>query len=91
MSLLGDCPAAGERLLQQLKPGNALHRKLAPVRQAAAAAFACDLIGKEIYRPLLNAIIMRLYDSDFIEIDKPQQALLVNRREDVLMNCEIDV
>ena len=33
---------------------------------------------------------MRLYDSNFIEVSKPQQASLLNGRQDTLMNCRID-
>jgi hypothetical protein len=91
MSLRGDSPAAGERLLQQFKPGNARHGKLAPVREAAAAAFPCDLIRKQVRRPFLNAIIMRLYDSGLIEIGKPQQALFMDRRKDMLMDSRIHI
>jgi hypothetical protein len=90
MSLRRNRPAAGERLLQQFKAGNARHGKLTPVRQAAAAAFTCDLIGKEMCGFFLNAIIVRLYDSDFIEIGEPQQASLMNGRQDALMNARID-
>src|SRR6478735_319540 len=91
MSLRGDCAASCERLLQQFKVGNARHGKLAPVRQAAAAAFARDLIGKEVYSPFLNAIVMRLHDSNLIEISKPQQASLMNSRQDVLMDRGIHI
>ena len=90
MSLRRDSPAAGEGLLQQFKFGNARHRKLAPVRQTAAAAFTCNLIGKEVHSPFLNAIIMRFYDSNFIEIGKPQQASFMNGRQDALMNSRIN-
>jgi len=90
MSLRRNRPAAGEGLLQQFKPGNARHGKFAPVRETTAAALTCDLIGKEIYGLLLNAIIVRLYDSDFIEIGEPQQASLMNGRQDALMNARID-
>ena len=91
MSLRRDRPAAGKGLLQQLKSRNARHRKLTPVRQTTAAAFTCNLIGKEVHGPFLNAIIMRLYDSNFIEISKPQQASLMNGRQDTLMDCGVDV
>jgi hypothetical protein len=91
MSLRGNSPAAGERLLQQFKPRNARHGELAPVRQTTAAAFTCDLIGKEVHGPFLNAIIMRLYDSSLIEIDKPQQAPLMDRRQDALMNSSAHI
>jgi hypothetical protein len=90
MSLLRHRPAAGEGLVQQFKPGNARHGKLTPVRQTTAAAFTCDLIGKEMYGLFLNAIIVRLYDSDFIEIGEPQQTSLMNGRQDALMNARID-
>ena len=91
MSLRRDRPAARKCLLQQFKLGNARHGKLTPVRQATAAAFARDLIGKEVYGLFLNAIIVRLYDSNFIEIGEPQQASLMNGREDALVDCGIDV
>ncbi len=91
MSLRRDSPAAGERLLQQFKPRNARHGKLAPVRQAAAAAFTCDLIGKEVRGTLLNAIIMRLHDPNFIEIGKAQQAFPVDGREDTLVDPRIHI
>ncbi len=90
MSLRRDRPAAGERFLQQFKPGNARHGKLAPVWQTAAAAFTRNLICKKVYCLFLHAIIMRLYDSDFIKVGKPQQASLMNGREDALMNARID-
>ncbi len=44
-----------------------------------------------MYRLFLNPIIVRLYDSDFVEISKPQQASLMDGREDALMDCGIDV
>jgi hypothetical protein len=91
MSLRRDSAAAGERLLLQFKPGNARHRKLTPVRQTAAAAFTRDLIRKQVHGPFLNAIIMRLYDSSLIEIDKPQQASLMNGRQDTLMDSSIHI
>jgi len=91
VSLRRDSPAAGERLLQQFKPQNARHGKLAPVRQAAAAAFARDLIDKEVRGPLLNAIIMRLYDSNLIEIGKSQQASLMNGGQDTLMDRGVHI
>jgi hypothetical protein len=91
MPLRRDSPAAGEGLLQQFKFGNARHGKLSPVRQATAAAFARDLICKEINGLFLNAIIMRLYDSDFIEIGKPQQASFMDGREDALVDRRIHI
>ena len=91
VSLRRDRPAAGERLLQQFKAGNARHGKLTPVRQTAAAAFARDLICKEVYRFVLNAIIVRLYDSNFIEIGEPQQVSLMDGREDAIVDCGVNV
>ena len=91
VSLRRDSPAAGERLLQQFKPRNTRHRKLTPVGQTAAAAFTRDLIGKQVHGPFLNAIIMRLYDSSLIEIDKPQQASLMDRRQDALMDSSVHI
>ena len=91
MPLLRDSPAAWERLLQQFQPRYARHGKLTPVRQAAAAAFTRDLVRKEVCGPLLNAIIMRLHDSHFIEIGKSQQAPLMNGRQDILMSSSIHV
>ena len=90
MSLRGDSPAAGEGLLQQVKPRNARHGKLAPVRQRAAAALARELIGKEVYSALLNAVILWLDDANLAVIEKPEQSLLMNGRQDALMNSRID-
>src|SRR5690242_10554336 len=91
MSLRGNSPAAGKRLLEQFKLGNARDSKLTPVRQATAAAFARDLVRKQVHGPFLNAIIMRLCDSSLIEIDKPQQALLMNGRQDMLMDSSVHI
>lgn len=68
MPLRGNCPAAGENLVQQFNIRDALNSKLAPVRETAAAAFACRLIREEVRDALLNAIIVWLHDSRLIVV-----------------------
>ena len=90
MFLRRDSAAAGEGLVQQFNFGHALHRELAPVRQCAAAALARELIGEEVHSALLRAVILRLDDANLAMIEKPQQASLMNGRQDELMNSRID-
>lgn len=90
MFLRRDRPAAGECFIQQFKAGHSQNGKLAPIRQRTAAAFACDLIGKEVHGALLDAIIMRFHDSMLIVIAKAQQAFPMDGREDSFMDCWID-
>src|SRR5690242_1558407 len=89
MFLRRDRAAAGKSLLQQFKFGHALYHELAPVRQGAAAALARELIGEEVYSALLNAVILRLDDANLAVIEKPQQSLLMNGRQNTLMDREI--
>jgi len=91
MLLRWDSPAAGEGGVEQFNFGHALHRELAPVRQCAAAALARKLIGEEVHNPLLNTVILRLHDANLVVIEKPQQSLLMNGRENELMNSRIYV
>jgi hypothetical protein len=82
MLLRRDRPAAGECFIQQFKAGHVQNGKLAPVRQTAAAALACSLIGKEVHNAFLDAIILRFHDSVFTVVGKAQQASLMDRRQD---------
>ena len=91
MFLGRDRPAAGKRFIQQFNAGHTQNGKLAPVRQRTAAAIACDLVSKEVRRPFLNAIVLRLHDSIFIVIAKAQQPSLMNRRQDQLMDSGIHI
>jgi ABC-type ATPase involved in cell division len=86
MFLRRDKPTAGEGLIQQFNAGHAQNSKLTPVRQTTAAAFTCGLIGKKIHDSFLNAIVMRLHNSIITVIGKTQQASLMNRRQDQLMD-----
>lgn len=85
MSLGGNHPASGKRLLQHFKLGDILHSKLAPVRQRAAAAVASDLVSKEVYYPFLQAVILRLGDPNLILVGKAQQTPFINRRQQEIM------
>lgn len=89
MPLRRNRPAAGECFIQQFKAGHSQNGKLAPVRQTAAAAFAAGLVRKEVHDSFLNAIILRLHDSMLTVIGKTQQASLMNRRQDELVNTRI--
>jgi hypothetical protein len=89
MLLRRNRPAAGKCLIQQFKARHTQHRKLAPVRQTTAAAFACNLICEEVRSPFLNAIVLRLHDSLFAMICKAEQAFLMNCRQNELMNRRI--
>ena len=91
MFLQWDSPAAGKGLVQQLNFRHALHRELAPVRQCAAAALACKLIGEEVHNAFLNTVILRLHDANLVVIQKPQQALPVDGAQNELMNSRIYV
>jgi len=90
MLLRRDRAAAGEGFVQQFNFGHALHCELAPVRQCAAAALTRKLIGEEVHSALLNAVILWLDDANLAVIEKPQQSLLMNGRQDALMNARID-
>lgn len=90
MFLRRDRAAAGEGFVQQFNFGHAPHRELAPVRQCAAAALARKLIGEEVHSALLNAVILWLDDANLAVIEKPEQSLLMNGRQDALMNARID-
>ena len=90
MPLRRDSPAAREGFIQQFKAGHAQNGKLAPVRQTTAAAFASRRVRKDVHDSFLNAIILRLHDSIFTVIGKTQQAFLMNRRQDELVNGRID-
>lgn len=91
MFLRRNSAAAGKGLVEQFNFGHALHGELAPVRQCAAAALARELIGEEVNSALLNAVILRLNDANLVVIEKPQQSLLMNGRQDELMNGRINI
>src|SRR6266853_3132144 len=80
--------AAGEGLVQQFRRRNAQNVEQAPVRKRAAACTS-DLIGEQAHNAFLNTVIVRLHDSRFVLISKPQQSLLLNRSKDKLMSCGI--
>jgi len=89
MFLRWNSPAAGESGVEQFNFRHAHHRELAPVRQCAAAALARKLIGEEVHNAFLNTVILRLHDANLVVIQKPQQALLMDRAQDDLMNSRI--
>lgn len=89
MSLRGHRPAAGEVLIQQFNIRHALNGKLTPVRKAAAAAFAANLICEKVHQALLNTVILRLHDSRLTVIGKAQQAFLMNGRQDQVMSNRV--
>ena len=91
MLLRWDSSAAGEGRVEQFNFGHALHRKLAPVWQCSAAALSRKLIGEEMHNALLNTVILRLHDANLVVIEKPQQAFLMDGRQDQLMRRRIDV
>lgn len=78
MTLRRNSPATGKSLLQQLKAGNFLNNKFAPLRDSPAAALASDLIRKEARSAFLNAIILWLCDPKLAIVDEAQQMFLVN-------------
>jgi hypothetical protein len=89
MLLRGDGPGAAEVLWQQFNIGHALHGKLPPVRQTAAAAFATDLKCKKVRHAFLNTVILRLHDSIFTVVCKTQQASLMDGRQNKIMNSSV--
>jgi hypothetical protein len=89
MSLRRDNPAAGKSLIEQFNAGHPRNGKLAPVRETTAAAFPCDLICKEVHHLFLNAIVMRLRDTQLVLIQETQQPPLMNGAQDELMNGRV--
>src|ERR1700739_3818079 len=79
MFLQWDTTAAGKVLVEQFSFRHALHRELAPVRQCAAAALSCNLIGEEVHSAFLNTVILQLNDANLVVVEKPQHFPLIYR------------
>lgn len=90
MSLRRHGAASWECLLQQLHFRHGLDGKFPPVRKRSAAALAANLIGEEVHRIFLNAIILWLYKARFAFIEKSQQPLVMDRGQDELMDSGIN-